>query len=227
MISVKNLTAGYGIKPVVSRLSFSISTEASPLVFVGRNGSGKSTLMKALLGQIAFEGSIDFRPKPDSIGWIPQNYHVSIRIPVLDFVAMGTQSTKGFFPSQNSDSVERAQSALAELGISKLATKQTDALSGGEWQLVCLAQLLVQPTDVWLLDEPTSSLDVYHKTRVFEFLWEQAKKGKTVLLSTHDLPFIPSHSGGYLHIHNGLADIGDISAQSIQDLLNALKEPVL
>lgn len=182
--------------------------------------------MRAMFGQIPFEGSIDFQPNVNSIGWIPQHYQVSIRIPVLDFVAMGTQTTRGLFPSQNSDSIEKAHSALAELSIAHLALKQTDELSGGEWQLVCLAQLLVQPTPIWLLDEPTSSLDIYHKTKVFQFLWDQAEKGKTVVLSTHDLPFIPVQSGSFLHIHNSVADFGEISTASIQALLSALKEPV-
>ena len=179
--------------------------------------------MKALLGQIPFQGAVVFQPKPDSIGWLPQHYQVSIRIPVLDFISLGNRNPNRIFPSKNEHSLSLAGKALGELGASQLADKQTDELSGGEWQLVCLAQLLVQPTDVWLLDEPTASLDIYYKTKVFQFLWDQARKGKTIVLSTHDLPFIPTESGSYLYLNEGIADNGLVSTDSIKGLLDKLK----
>ena len=90
--------------------------------------------------------------------------------------------------------------ALQRLGIQALANKNTEELSGGEWQLVCLAQMLVQDANIWLLDEPTASLDIGHKRKVLNLLWEEAKGGKTIILSTHDLPFLPANGGSFLFV---------------------------
>lgn len=118
-----------------------------------------------------------------------------------------------------------AEQALSELGISHLANKQTDEISGGEWQLICLAQLVAQPTDVWLLDEPTAFLDIHHKNRVFNFLWEKASEGKTIVISTHDLPFITTYSGTYLYLNEDKAESGIMSQEKVELLINRLVQP--
>lgn len=103
------------------------------------------------------------------------------------------------FPSQGKESKKSAWEALEKLNLTHLAYKQTDEISTGEWQLAAVAQLFVENADVWILDEPTSSLDVYYKNLVFQHLWEAARlDGKTVVLSTHDIPFIPQTSGTFL-----------------------------
>ncbi|HOY95359.1 MAG TPA: ATP-binding cassette domain-containing protein [Catalimonadaceae bacterium] len=200
MIRISQLTVGYRNKTVINRLSFSAGSNDSPLILAGRNGSGKSTLMKAILGKIPFGGKIEFDLPDTRIAWLPQLYQISFRVPVLDFVAMGGADTAGFFPSVSSTAVQNAIEALQQLGIGHLAEKPTDELSGGEWQLVCLAQMKTQDASVWLLDEPTSSLDIGYKSLVFDFLWEEAANGKTILLSTHDLPFLPSNGGSVLYL---------------------------
>lgn len=192
---------------------------------MGRNGSGKSTVLKALLGQLPFEGQIQFLPKPQSVAWLPQQFHVSVRIPVLDFIALGTGMSEGIFPKRNSHAILLAKAALVELGMPHLGDKQTDELSGGEWQMVCLAQLVVQPTHVWLLDEPTAFLDIYHKNLVFNFLWRKAKGGKLILLSTHDLPFLPTEGGSYLYLTKSKADTGVLSTESVSHLMADLGTP--
>jgi len=221
LILVEKLTAGYGEKRIISRLSFLAQSSDSPLVLAGRNGSGKSTLLKAILGQIPFSGKIEIQNPKQSIGWIPQSYHLSLSIPVLDFVALGASKPDGLFASLPKNAKGKADESLTELMLDHLKNKRTDELSGGEWQLVCLAQLMVQETDIWLLDEPTSSLDIYYKSFVFNLLWRKAAEGKMIILSTHDLPFLPVESGTLLLFGNEYSTF-PISKSSLEETIERL-----
>jgi iron complex transport system ATP-binding protein len=134
----------------------------------------------------------------------------------------GADSTK-LFPFVSSSAIQKAKEALLQLGIEHLAEKPTDELSGGEWQLACLAQLKTQDASVWLLDEPTSSLDIGYKSVVFQFLWNEAANGKTILLSTHDLPFLPTNGGSILYLSDQ-PEFMPNSADNIQKVIRTLQE---
>ena len=173
--------------------------------------------MKAILGFIPFQGKIQIAQNGKSVGWIPQGYQVSLSLPVPDFISLGASRTDSIFPWLPSDSKEKSIAILNDMGLNYLANKKTDEVSGGEWQLVCLAQLLMQDTDIWLLDEPTSFLDIYYKPFIFNILWEKAAQGKTIIFSTHDLHFLPKNSGKILVFDDqySLEDISDYSVQSV------------
>ena len=208
---------------MINRLSFSAGSNDSPLILAGRNGCGKTSLMKAILGKIPYDGKIEFDGPTSQIAWLPQMYQISFRVPVLDFVAMGGADTQRLFPSVSASAVQKAKEALLQLGIEHLAEKPTDELSGGEWQLACLAQMKTQDASVWLLDEPTSSLDIGYKSLVFQFLWDEAANGKTILVSTHDLPFLPVRGGSILFLSDK-PDFMPNSADNLQKVILELKE---
>lgn len=208
---------------MINRLSFSAGSNDSPLILAGRNGCGKTSLMKAILGKIPYDGKIEFDGPTSQIAWLPQMYQISFRVPVLDFVAMGGADTQRLFPSVSAPAVQKAKEALLQLGIEHLAEKSTDELSGGEWQLACLAQMKTQDASVWLLDEPTSSLDIGYKSLVFQFLWDEAANGKTILVSTHDLPFLPVRGGSILFLSDK-PDFMPNSADNLQKVILELKE---
>ena len=195
MIDVSDLTVGYGNKTVINRLSFSVQPKDGPLVLAGRNGSGKSTLFKALLGQVSFQGQIRI---DGSVAWMPQQNKIAFRLPVPDFIALGAVENRSLFPNLLSGSREKAIELLEEFHLQHLQNAWTDTLSGGEWQLVCMAQMALQNASVWLLDEPSSSLDIFYKKLIFNHLWSQSEKGVQVILSTHDLPFLPRLQGKLL-----------------------------
>ena len=208
---------------MINRLSFYTGPNESPTILAGRNGSGKTSLMKAILGKIPFEGKVEFDNADKQIAWLPQMYQISFRVPVLDFVAMGGADSTKLFPFVSSSAIQKAKEALLQLGIEHLAEKPTDELSGGEWQLACLAQLKTQDASVWLLDEPTSSLDIGYKSVVFQFLWNEAANGKTILLSTHDLPFLPTNGGSILYLSDQ-PEFMPNSAENIQKVIRTLQE---
>jgi ABC-type Mn2+/Zn2+ transport system ATPase subunit len=199
VIRVSELTVGYGPVPVIDRLSFFAGPETGPLVLAGRNGSGKSTLLRALLGQLPFKGTADW-PGEVRPGWLPQNYGRIPGLQVEDFVALGMLKQSRFLASLPAGAPDLARAVLEQMDLAHLSGRLTDHLSGGEWQMVCLAQLRLQDSPVWLLDEPTASLDIGFKTRVFNFLWEEAGIGRTILVATHDLPFLPENGGSYLFL---------------------------
>jgi ABC-type Mn2+/Zn2+ transport system ATPase subunit len=223
LIRVQELAAGYGNKTVFSRLSFYASREYSPLVLAGKNGSGKSTLLRILGGfQKPDAGSISFEKSKPVIAWLPQHFRLQLEVPVSEFVAMACEKPARWLSSRPVDALERSMAALDRLGIQHLAVQKTNELSGGEWQLVCLAQMLVQEADVWLLDEPTSSLDIGFKKKVFDLLWQEAEAGKTIVISTHDIPFLPGEGGAFLLVCEKPAMMPNLPSER-QDLMNRLE----
>lgn len=143
-------------------------------------------------------GLIDHPFRNGSLAWLPQNYRVQLSIPVIDFVAMACDKPGIWQKKLPLDAEARCGAALSRLGIVHLAGRNCMELSGGEWQLTCLAQMLVQEAGLWLLDEPTASLDIVYKKKVFDLLWQEAAAGKILIFSTHDLPFLPESGGSLL-----------------------------
>ncbi len=221
MIEVSELTAGYGTKQVISRFSFSLSPEQMPLVLAGPNGSGKSTIFRCILKQIPYQGKIILPWENEGIAWLPQGFQLPISIPVTDFVALGALKPGKLRLQAGGAEMERARSELEGLEMGHLAGKNTDELSGGEWQLACLAQMAMQNPGIWLLDEPTAHLDLYFKNLVFQYLWKKAGEGKCMVLSTHDIPFLPERGGTFLMMtgRQRLIEINPESKKAIAERL--------
>ncbi len=222
MIEVSGLTAGYGNKQVISRFSFFLEASQSPLVLAGSNGSGKSTLLRCLLNQISYQGAIQMPSDPNGIAWLPQGYSLPIDIPVSDFVALAGLHPSRPWSQPGKAETDRAVAQLKELEMDHLAFKRTDELSGGEWQMVCLAQMAMQGSEIWLLDEPTAHLDLYFKNLVFHYLWKKSAEGKCIILSTHDIPFLPEKGGKFLLMDNQtMPDINPETKKMVADRLRS------
>jgi iron complex transport system ATP-binding protein len=210
VFEVKNLVADYGAKTIIRNLSFKLPHPAF-VAIVGHNGSGKTTLFKALSGQLPYRGEILINNQQlnDSgnpfasglIALLAQKNNVGFSIPVEELVVMGRFRLKKFFQSYNEADYTAARQALELLRLWPIARHNFINLSGGEQQLVWLAQLMVQDTPAYLLDEPTQQLDLYNKKQVFTLMMQWVKQyQKTVLCITHDLHNLYAMEGYILNL---------------------------
>jgi iron complex transport system ATP-binding protein len=199
VLVVEKLVAGYAssiAEALLRDLSFALPA-GHFLAVVGHNGCGKSTLLKALTGQLRpLAGQIwlngELLPTAPAatgaLAWLPQRTDVRFAIPVRELVLMGRFRRKHWYEPWQTPDYARADEALRRCGVAHLRQRDFMTLSGGEQQLVWLAQLWMQDTPLCLLDEPTQQLDVYHRRRVFDLLtdWVLAEQ-RTVICVTHDL----------------------------------------
>lgn len=181
---------------------------------VGPNGSGKSTLVRALLrltprqrGQIhlgeASLESLSPRQFATRVSVVPQREEAIIPMRVDDFVALGRHAHRGAFGALSTHDRSQIDLALDRAGMTDLATRRTDQLSGGEWQRVRIARALAQQAPVLVLDEPTSFLDIGHEMAVFELLDTLAREGRTVLLVSHQLNLVARFASHIVVLHQG------------------------
>lgn len=197
VLSAEGLTLGYGGDPVVRDLDLSVD-DGEFTVVVGPNGCGKSTLLKAL-GRVnrPLEGRVllhdqDIRAQRAKavarrLALLPQN-------PIApEGITVRALAARGRFPHhtlvrQWSPQDETAISGALELtGLTDLAEAQVGTLSGGQRQRAWVAMVLAQETDILLLDEPTTYLDIAHQYDLMELFADLHRRGRTVVAVLHDL----------------------------------------
>lgn len=169
------------------------------LAILGPNGSGKSTLLRALgrelptrAGRIVFEGEPLAKPSPRALarrmGRLPQDPIAPEGLTVQQLVELGRHPHLGFMAAPGPEDLAVVSDALAAVGLSDLAPRAVETLSGGERRRAWIAMALAQEPEWLLLDEPTSALDLRHQLEVLELLRRlNAERGTTIVLSIHDL----------------------------------------
>lgn len=187
-ISLQSLSVAYGSRVVLHP----ICLDAQPgrvLGIVGPNGSGKSTLVKAVAGQVKASGQLLFNgsaQRPTAIGYMPQDQLALAALSVLEVVLLGRLHQLRL--KVQPDDLAAVRRVLQRLGIESLAGRDVRELSGGQRQMVFLAQALVSQPKVLLLDEPISALDICHQLEVLEVVHQTTRQqGLTTLLVLHDL----------------------------------------
>jgi iron complex transport system ATP-binding protein len=181
---------------------------------VGPNGSGKSTLVRALLRRLPLMAghmhvgaqplsALDARAFAREVAVVPQREEVQVPLPVREFVALGRHVHLGAFTPLRPRDRDLVEAALARAGMTHLADRRTDRLSGGEWQRVRIARALAQQAPVLVLDEPTTFLDIAHEMAVFELLDALAAEGRTVLLVSHQLNLVARFARHLVLLHDG------------------------
>ena len=200
-IITSDLTVTYNNGNTALRnVSFEIP-QGTITALVGVNGAGKSTLFKALMGfmptikgEISILGqSVKSALKENSIAYVPQAEEVDWSFPVLvqDVVMMGRYGHMGFFRKPSPNDILEVDYALNRVGMTDFKDRQIGELSGGQRKRVFLARALAQKSQVILLDEPFTGVDVKTETAIIELLGEMRKEGKIMLVSTHNLGSVP------------------------------------
>ena len=179
LLRVSGLEVTLEGRRVLSGLSFSVH-RGEILTILGPNGAGKTVLLRALLGTVAYEGSIEWR-EGIRIGYVPQRlpYIRNLPLSVADFFAL---------KSVKSD----AREMLRTVGLStELAGTPVGDLSSGQFQRVLIAWALAGDPHVLLFDEPTTGVDIAGEETVYALLARlHAERGLTMLIVTHDLAVV-------------------------------------
>jgi iron complex transport system ATP-binding protein len=164
---------------------------------VGPNGSGKSTIIKCIAqiikpttGNIFIDDreirGISLEEIARLIGYVPQNFHYLFFSNVMETVLLGRKPHIKWKVTQND--LDIVQKALDAMGIGGMAGKFMDELSGGEKQKVYIARTLAQQPKLYLLDEPTSNLDLKHQIEVLEITRRMTRvEGSSMIVALHDL----------------------------------------
>ncbi|WP_461865500.1 ABC transporter ATP-binding protein [Thermococcus sp.] len=171
------------------------------LAVIGPNGAGKSTLLKCMVGilkpagYVKLDGKDILKMKPGErakkITYVPQSSLPEFAFTIEEFVEMGAYKTRG-----------NIESALKIVGLWERKSEPITNLSGGEYQLALIARALAQGSDVILLDEPTSHLDINHALRIMELL-KELRESRIVIAVLHDLNLALRYSDRIVLLHRG------------------------
>ncbi len=189
---------GYDEHVVVDDLDLDIP-DGKITVIIGPNACGKSTLLKALArllkpskGQVILDGEtihkLATKDVARRLGLLPQTPIAPEGITVVDLVARGRTPHQKLFQQWSESDEQAVRSALDATGTSALADRTVDALSGGQRQRVWIAMALAQETELLLLDEPTTFLDIAHQIDVLDLVEQlNTERGRTIVVVLHDL----------------------------------------
>ena len=215
MITVSDLVVSYSraARNAVDGVSF-VAASGKLTALAGPNGSGKSSIVRALLGRAdVVRGSVtvagsDVRalPLPElarRVAVVPQREEAAFPTRVREYVALGRYPHLGLWRAATSADDTAVSDALEQAGVSELAARDTDALSGGEWQRVRIARALAQKAPALVLDEPTTFLDVAHEMSIFELLSSLARSGLAVLLVSHQLNLVARFADTIVLLNEG------------------------
>jgi ABC-type Mn2+/Zn2+ transport system ATPase subunit len=193
-VVVDGVSASYGRRVALDDVSLTVR-RGSLLAVIGPNGAGKSTLLKLIAGLIRpTSGSLSVLGGPPgsaakSVAYLPQAEAVDWEFPVTvgEVVMMGRYARLGFGREPGSTDRERVSAALATVGMADAADRQIGALSGGQRRRVFLARAIAADPELYLLDEPVTGVDPRTQEELMDVLEAEARAGKTVIATTHDL----------------------------------------
>ncbi|KGM49781.1 ABC transporter ATP-binding protein [Pseudooceanicola atlanticus] len=197
-ITAETLNAGYGGRPILTDLDLTVPPGVVTAI-VGANACGKSTLLRCLSrllkpssGQVVLEGrsirDMPTRQLARVLGLLPQSPIAPDGITVADLVSHGRHPHQGMLSRWTQADDIAVAHALEATRTAELADRDVDELSGGQRQRVWIAMALAQETDILLLDEPTTFLDIAHQIEVLDLLVDlNCRRGTTIVMVLHDL----------------------------------------
>ncbi|WP_218008600.1 ABC transporter ATP-binding protein [Hydrogenophaga flava] len=210
----RGLSVRYGARPALHSIDLDL-LPGQLVALLGPNGSGKSTLLRSIAGLLPHEGVVTLAGEPrhsQRIGYMPQDTSATAALTVMETVLLGRVERLRWRVSD--EEIAAVASVLRRLGIEALASRGLRELSGGQRQLVFLAQALVAEPSVLLLDEPISALDLRHQLEVMETVSALTReRGLVTLVVLHDLNAATRHADRLLLMREGRLHMQD-SAES-------------
>ncbi|MFS0636973.1 ABC transporter ATP-binding protein [Mesobacillus foraminis] len=197
-VEAKKLTLSYGDSIIINELDIEIP-KGEITVFIGGNGCGKSTLLRSIArllkpksGAVLLEGSaissLSTKEVAKKMAILPQSPTAPEGLTVLQLVKQGRYPYQTWLKQWSAEDEAKVQNALKATGIEDLKDRPVDSLSGGQRQRAWIAMTLAQDTDIILLDEPTTYLDMTHQIEILDLLFElNEQEGRTILMVLHDL----------------------------------------
>ena len=189
-LQLENLGARYGQREIIRGVWTATFFGGQVVAVVGPNAAGKSTLFKRMAGLIEGTGQVilkESKKGPTGISYMPQGLNASARLTVYESVLLARkQLAPGWVV--HDDELKLVDEILAALGITGLSFRNLGELSGGQQQLVSIAQTLVREPEILLMDEPTSALDMHRQVQVLNFMRSLARKREVIVfIAIHDL----------------------------------------
>jgi iron complex transport system ATP-binding protein len=213
-LEVTELTLGYRDRTVIERLDLVVPPGRVTAV-VGANACGKSTLLRSMsrllaprAGQVLLDGKQVHRtPAKElarTLGLLPQSPLAPEGITVADLVGRGRHPHQRVLSRWSREDDQAVAAALEATGTVDLAERPVDELSGGQRQRVWIAMVLAQQTDLLLLDEPTTFLDVSHQIEVLDLLTDLNRdRGTTIVMVLHDLNLAARYADHLVAVADG------------------------
>lgn len=213
-LSAEELSLSYGSVQIIKNINLEVP-EGKFSIIIGSNGCGKSTILRSLArlltpqkGTIYLDGKEIHRQSSKEVAKklaiLPQSPEAPEDITVKELCYYGRHPHKGLFSRQSPEDHAIVDSALSATGMEEFSDRTLDQLSGGQRQRAWISMALAQETDLLLLDEPTTYLDLAHQIEILELLRDlNVKYGRTIIMVLHDLNQAAKYADHLISIVNG------------------------
>ncbi|MCC6454079.1 MAG: ABC transporter ATP-binding protein [Caldilineaceae bacterium] len=211
-LTVEGISFHYGSRAVLQDVTLKSAEPGKLTALIGPNAAGKSTLFKCMAGLLHPSGRLLLNNRPltsytreklaEHICYLPQEVTVNAVLTVFEAVLLARKQHASWHASD--DDLMAVANGLQTLGISHLSLRYLNELSGGQKQMVSLAQALVRKPDILLLDEPTSALDLHHQLKVLELVQRiTVERQMITFIALHDLNLAAQFADHFVVIKDG------------------------
>jgi iron complex transport system ATP-binding protein len=211
ILEIENLNFSYNKIKVLKNINLKIN-KGELITLIGPNGSGKSTLLKCINNYLKpINGKIKIKQKnvkkiskrelAQIIAYVPQISEDICNSNVFETVLMGRKAYSSWKATDKDKEI--AANIISKTGLENIAFQQINNLSGGQRQKTFIARAVAQEAEIILLDEPTNNLDLRHQLEIFSLIREEINKGKTAIVSMHDLSLVNRFSDRIIMLKDG------------------------